>query len=911
MSDNISNQADISVKGNEGEIQLSDGSGDLKSISNVFVTNDGVIYATAFRGDGGLLSNISGGSGVTPTLQQVTDKGNTTSNTVQFTNATTSLVTSGNVGISNTNPTFTLSVGSNTYVSDTGSNTIVTTGNISANYYLGNGGLLSNISRTLQQVTDAGNTTSNTVQFTNAGTSLTTSGNVSIGSATSFAGFKLNVEGTTGTGIRLSDTTNDASLRTTFANGTATIEAAKSGAVSTAIDFKTQTSAGSTATTMSLNAGNVGIGTNVPANLLSAYSRGSSSTITPLKFASTVAVNGTGGGNRGFDTSFTSTVTSFTGTDNADQGYGYFLLTITNGFKYTLHFYSNAVNGILGTIITSSGTNFATNLIQTITIPAITNDAYTSVTFTATGSASYIGFAGFRTSGTLSLTISELSVFAGNPDIETGSLVAYKNLNVIGSGGDGISNTTTCTIADNFTNSSGIFGTLLKLDAGSQYNRLMKFGCNSTGNIIQGSQSADENAYRDIFLQPSGAAIIIGAGTGAGTTESLLNTYINSNVGGSLTSLAEFRNVDYTSGVRSFIRVRQGVSLGSSVSSYFGTGQDNKCYIIANNSARGGDIVIDGGNGRVGIGKASPSYLLDVAGTGGFAGLVEIINYTTGHSLFVGGTPTNGVSNGIVLLQSGRVPQSGSDTTGLNGLLFQHTISAATTVNGGYIYNGREKVFSSSSEVDTYLSFATTVANTNNERMRITSTGDVLIGSNVDQGNWKAQVTGNMFIRGSDSTSSNSGLYMDNSTGNPTFLVRNDGLVGFPKINDFTTGNAPNAWINPASSYGIYISTSSIRYKKDIRDYDKGLDIVKKLTPVYYKSKSSVVDGDKQFAGFIAEDIHHLGLTEFVNYLEDGTTPNSLAYQNMVVLLTKAIQEQQVLIDALTTRIANLEAVKV
>ena len=62
MNDNISNQAIISVKGNEGEIQLSDGSGDLKSISNVFVTNDGVIYATAFRGDGGLLSNISGGS---------------------------------------------------------------------------------------------------------------------------------------------------------------------------------------------------------------------------------------------------------------------------------------------------------------------------------------------------------------------------------------------------------------------------------------------------------------------------------------------------------------------------------------------------------------------------------------------------------------------------------------------------------------------------------------------------------------------------------------------------------------------------------------------------------------------------------------------------------------------------------
>ena len=109
---------------------------------------------------------------------------------------------------------------------------------------------------------------------------------------------------------------------------------------------------------------------------------------------------------------------------------------------------------------------------------------------------------------------------------------------------------------------------------------------------------------------------------------------------------------------------------------------------------------------------------------------VDIVNYTTGSSLFVGGAATNGVSNGIMLLQSGRIPQSGSDTTGTNGLLFQHTISNATNVNGGYIYNGRETVFGSAGSVNTFISFATTLANTNNEQMRITSSGTIGIGNN-------------------------------------------------------------------------------------------------------------------------------------------------------------------------------------
>ena len=75
----------------------------------------GRINATLFIGDGGLLSNISGGG--SQTLQSVTENGNTTSEIVQFTNTGTSLVTSGSVGIGTTSPSADLHVVGNVHAS--------------------------------------------------------------------------------------------------------------------------------------------------------------------------------------------------------------------------------------------------------------------------------------------------------------------------------------------------------------------------------------------------------------------------------------------------------------------------------------------------------------------------------------------------------------------------------------------------------------------------------------------------------------------------------------------------------------------------------------------------------------------------------------------------------------------------
>ena len=92
---------------------------DLDVGSNLYVDDTGSnvlhvtgnVYATRFVGDGALLENIASN------LHEITTNGNVTTNTVQFENASTSLVTTGRVGISNTNPTANLHVTGNAHVS--------------------------------------------------------------------------------------------------------------------------------------------------------------------------------------------------------------------------------------------------------------------------------------------------------------------------------------------------------------------------------------------------------------------------------------------------------------------------------------------------------------------------------------------------------------------------------------------------------------------------------------------------------------------------------------------------------------------------------------------------------------------------------------------------------------------------
>lgn len=139
------------------------------------------------------------------------------------------------------------------------------------------------------------------------------------------------------------------------------------------------------------------------------------------------------------------------------------------------------------------------------------------------------------------------------------------------------------------------------------------------------------------------------------------------------------------------------------------------------------------------------------------------------------------------------------------------------------------------------------------------------------------------------STNSNAGLTIDIGTG----------ILTCAGVNSNTTGSAAN--VNVDGSGLLKKATSSRRYKKNIRTYTKGLADVLKLKPKFYKSKAKG-DGDRDYAGLIAEDVDKLGLKEFVAYDNKGR-PDQVYYQHMIALLVSAIQEQQKQINFLKKKL--------
>jgi hypothetical protein len=126
-------------------------------------------------------------------------------------------------------------------------------------------------------------------------------------------------------------------------------------------------------------------------------------------------------------------------------------------------------------------------------------------------------------------------------------------------------------------------------------------------------------------------------------------------------------------------------------------------------------------------------------------------------------------------------------------------------------------------------------------------------------------------------------------------------------VNNMAVGGTANLhWSSGAGQF--FVTSSSRRFKHDIVDYDKGLAELMQMQPKYFVYNDE--PNQKQRAGFIAEDFHDLGMTEYVEYWKDdegNDTPSEIGYSNMVAILVKAIQEQQALITTLTDRITALE----
>jgi len=155
---------------------------------------------------------------------------------------------------------------------------------------------------------------------------------------------------------------------------------------------------------------------------------------------------------------------------------------------------------------------------------------------------------------------------------------------------------------------------------------------------------------------------------------------------------------------------------------------------------------------------------------------------------------------------------------------------------------------------------------------------------------------------GVDIRTASNHIVLSDGDGTVRLLIYNTGYfvtgTGANSPYNNTTGSSANMFVG--SDGALFRSTSSLKYKRDVNDANHGLVDLLKLRSVTYKQKMTDIKGNNVetiFGGLIAEEVHEAGLTEFVQYAEDGS-PDALAYGNMVSLCIKAIQELKAEFDA-------------
>jgi hypothetical protein len=134
------------------------------------------------------------------------------------------------------------------------------------------------------------------------------------------------------------------------------------------------------------------------------------------------------------------------------------------------------------------------------------------------------------------------------------------------------------------------------------------------------------------------------------------------------------------------------------------------------------------------------------------------------------------------------------------------------------------------------------------------------------------------------------------------------------------TNGVHTTWYNPAAS--TTWTSSDKRLKTDITESELGLDFILSLRPVSYRWKRTNADGTKRPSsrkslGFIAQDVMGLIDNNKFRLVDDPTIddPNinesashlSLAYQDLLAPLVKAIQDQHNMIDDLRAEIGFLK----
>jgi hypothetical protein len=228
-------------------------------------------------------------------------------------------------------------------------------------------------------------------------------------------------------------------------------------------------------------------------------------------------------------------------------------------------------------------------------------------------------------------------------------------------------------------------------------------------------------------------------------------------------------------------------------------------------------------------------------------------------------------------------------------------------VNGTYVFQASNSAITIFTPTQVYGSFTSDSLAVNNNA----TVGGTLVVSGAFQANSGTITYGltvNSFTVNTTTTMSgalqaNGGINMGASSLTGVNNINALGTITFQGVPGNTSSNAANVFVGTGGQ--LYKSTSSERYKMNIRDYDRTPEQILSVRPVWFNSKNAD-DGGKDFAGFIAEEMHAAGLSEWVNYDEQGR-PDAIPYPHFVAAHQLVLREHQREIAELKAELKKLK----
>ena len=233
---------------------------------------------------------------------------------------------------------------------------------------------------------------------------------------------------------------------------------------------------------------------------------------------------------------------------------------------------------------------------------------------------------------------------------------------------------------------------------------------------------------------------------------------------------------------------------------------------------------------------------------------------------------------------------------------FQTTAVSVTGMDIGQHQDGR-------GQINLRDSKDFTISTADTERMRIFSDGTTSVGSSNSTGGDQFKINNNQ--------SSGFCLNVNNVNATDRLIITAQSGTGTVFHHQFNNSNGSVGTISTNGSTTSYNTSSDYRLKENVTyDFDATTRL-KQLKPCRFNFKA---DKDKTVDGFLAHEVTAVPEAIFgekdatEKYIDDNgdeqtrIVPQGIDQAKLVPLLTKALQEQQATIEALTARITALES---